>query len=91
MLITANTGYIGLRMPNSSIALDLIKLSGCPIAAPSANKSGHVSPSKPEHVYNDFHKDSEVSILDGGPCNIGIESTVLKVQECLEKDTETKF
>lgn len=66
-------------MPNNEIALNLIRMSGLPLAAPSANKFGHVSPSKAEHVYNDFHLDSEVTILDGGPCNFGIESTVLKI------------
>ena len=71
MMITADTGYVGLRMPNNEIALALLKESGVPIAAPSANKFGHVSPSKAEHVYNDFYLDSEVTILDGGPCNFG--------------------
>ena len=66
-------------MPNNEIALSLLKTSGLPIAAPSANKFGHVSPTKAEHVYNDFHADSEVTILDGGSCNFGIESTVLKI------------
>lgn len=56
-----------------------------PIAAPSANKFGHVSPTKAEHVYNDFYLDSEVTILDGGQCNFGIESTVLKIVESSEK------
>jgi L-threonylcarbamoyladenylate synthase len=81
MLITANTGSVGLRMPNHPSALELLKESGVPIAAPSANKFGHVSPTKPEHVYNDFHLDSEIAILDGGQCNFGIESTVLKIIE----------
>lgn len=80
-LITADTGFVGLRMPNSEIALDLLRTSGLPIAAPSANKFGHVSPSKAEHVYNDFYLDSEVTIIDGGSCNFGIESTVLKLTE----------
>ena len=80
-LITAETGFVGLRMPNSAIALELLKESGLPIAAPSANKFGHVSPTKAEHVYNDFHLDSEVTILDGGPCTFGIESTVLKIND----------
>lgn len=80
-LITANTGYVGLRMPNNDIALDLLRTSNLPIAAPSANKFGHVSPSKAEHVYNDFHLDSEVAILDGGNCSFGIESTVLKLTD----------
>ena len=65
-LITAETGFVGIRMPNNQITLDLIKTSGLPLAGPSANKFGHVSPSKAEHVYNDFYRDSEVFIIDGG-------------------------
>jgi tRNA threonylcarbamoyl adenosine modification protein (Sua5/YciO/YrdC/YwlC family) len=45
-LLTANTGYIGIRMPNHSMALNLLRTFGKPIAAPSANKFGHVSPTK---------------------------------------------
>lgn len=78
-LITAETGYIGIRMPNNEIALDLLRTFGKPIAAPSANKFGHVSPTKAEHVYKDFYQDSEVLIIDGGSCSFGIESTVVKV------------
>ena len=78
-LVTADTGFVGIRMPNHAVALDLIKSSGLPLAAPSANKFGHVSPSKAEHVYSDFYKDSEVLIIDGGACSFGIESTVLKL------------
>ena len=87
-MITAETGFVGLRMPNSELALALLKESGVPIAAPSANKFGHVSPSKAEHVYNDFYLDSEVTILDGGPCNFGIESTVMKICELGDKKFE---
>jgi tRNA threonylcarbamoyl adenosine modification protein (Sua5/YciO/YrdC/YwlC family) len=78
-LITAETGFVGLRMPNHNIALELLRTCELPLAAPSANKFGHVSPSRAEHVYNDFHADSEVAIIDGGSCNFGIESTVLKL------------
>jgi len=81
MLITADTGYVGIRVPNHPVALELLKSSGLPVAAPSANKFGHVSPTKAEHVYNDFHIDSEVLIIDGGSCSIGIESTVVKITE----------
>jgi L-threonylcarbamoyladenylate synthase len=81
MLITADTGFIGIRVPSHPVAFQLLERSGVPIAAPSANKFGHVSPTKAEHVYNDFHKDSEVLILDGGACSFGIESTVLKITE----------
>ena len=66
-------------MPNNEIALELLRTYGKPIAAPSANKFGHVSPTKAEHVYKDFYQDSEVLIIDGGSCSFGIESTVLKV------------
>ena len=54
-LITAETGFIGIRMPNNEIALELLRTYGKPIAAPSANKFGHVSPTKAEHVYKDFY------------------------------------
>ena len=80
MMITAQTGYVGIRLPNSPIALDLLRTSGVPVAAPSANKFGHVSPTKAQHVYKDFHKDTDVLIIDGGECSFGIESTVLKIE-----------
>ena len=78
-LITAETGYVGIRVPNHPVAQALLKECALPVAAPSANKFGHVSPTKAEHVYSDFHRDSEVLILDGGSCSFGIESTVVKV------------
>ena len=81
MMITAQTGFVGIRLPNSPIALDLLRSSGMPVAAPSANKFGHVSPTKAQHVYKDFHKDTNVLIIDGGECSFGIESTVLKITE----------
>ena len=76
----ANTGCVGIRCPNNPIALQLIKESGFPIGAPSANKFGHISPSQAMHVYSDF-KDSELAILDGGQCSFGIESTVCKIDK----------
>jgi len=81
MILTAQTGFIGIRIPNHPVALALLQESGLPIAAPSANKFGHVSPTKAEHVYHDFHKDSEVLIIDGGSCSFGIESTVAKITD----------
>ena len=56
----------------------MLKAAGVPVAAPSANKFGHVSPSTAEHVFKDF-KNDEVTILDGGHCSFGIESTVIKL------------
>jgi tRNA A37 threonylcarbamoyladenosine synthetase subunit TsaC/SUA5/YrdC len=63
MKITADTGYVGVRIPNNKTALELIKTSGCPIAAPSANLFNHISPVNARHVFNDFPKE-DLLILD---------------------------
>lgn len=73
---TAKLQTVALRMPRHPIALALIKASGCPIAAPSANSSGHPSPTTAEHVFSDL-KGRIPLILDGGSCEVGVESTVL--------------
>ncbi len=76
LLVSAGLGTIALRVPNHQVAQDLISESGRPIAAPSANLSGTLSPTSAQHVYDSLG--SAVSlILDGGPCQIGIESTVV--------------
>ncbi len=67
---------ITLRMPNNRIALALISESNVPISAPSANVSGGVSPTTAQHVYTDLAGRIDI-ILDGGPCEVGVESTVL--------------
>ncbi len=69
---------VGIRMPDNKIALELIRLSGVPIAAPSANLSGKPSPSKAEHVIKDLFGRVDV-IIDGGDCRVGVESTVLDI------------
>ena len=51
-----------------------------PICAPSANISSHISPTEAIHVFNDFY-DKDLSIIDGGNCDFGIESTVIKLVE----------
>ncbi len=53
-ILSSNTGQVGFRIPNNSIALELINLAKIPIAAPSANLFSHVSPTSPIHVFNDF-------------------------------------
>lgn len=74
--VTAGLETVGVRMPDNAIALELIKQSGLPIAAPSANISGKPSPTKGEHVVADM--DGRVSaILCGSSSRIGLESTVL--------------
>lgn len=75
-IITAGLDTVAIRMPNHSIALELIKNSGVPIAAPSANTSGKPSPTDANHVVEDL-KGKIHMIVDGGMTGIGIESTVL--------------
>lgn len=76
-LISAGLPSVAVRMPDHDYALKLIDSSG-PLVAPSANKSGRPSPTKPEHVHHDFG--NALPILKGGDCSIGIESTVLDVR-----------
>ena len=73
---TGGLDTVGVRMPSDKAARALIKAAGCPIAAPSANLSGHPSPTSAEHVLDDF--DGKIdAVIDGGRCTIGIESTVV--------------
>lgn len=74
-IVTSGLSTVGIRMPNNSIALDLIKYAGCPIAAPSANKFGRISPTKAQHVKKQLPNIDY--ILDGGSTSVGIESTVI--------------
>lgn len=74
--VTAGLETVAIRMPDHPLALALIRESGLPIAAPSANLSGKPSPTKAEHVAHDL--DGRIAgIMDGGPTGIGVESTVL--------------
>ncbi|KAB2953818.1 threonylcarbamoyl-AMP synthase [Heliorestis acidaminivorans] len=76
--VTAGLDTVALRMPDHPIALQLIKAAGIPLAAPSANRSGKPSPTKAAHVSQDL--DGKIAaIIDGGPCDVGIESTVVDV------------
>jgi len=74
--VTAGLSTFGARMPRHVLALALIKLSGKPIAAPSANASTKPSPTAAEHVAYDLDGRIE-TIIDGGPCDVGVESTVV--------------
>lgn len=67
-----------VRMPNNQIALELIKQSGVPIVAPSANRSQTISPTTAEHVFESLG-DRVDMILDGGKCDVGVESTIVDV------------
>jgi L-threonylcarbamoyladenylate synthase len=72
----AGLDTVAIRMPKHKVALALIKQSGLPIAAPSANLAGKPSPTTAKHVYEDLNGRIDV-ILDGGATNIGVESTVV--------------
>ena len=74
--VTAGLDTVAVRMPEHKTALALIRAAGVPIAAPSANLSGRPSPTTAEHVIEDMDGRIDV-ILDGGPCEVGVESTVL--------------
>ncbi len=76
--VTAGLPTAGLRMPAHPLALALIEASGCPIAAPSANRFTELSPTSAEHVRKSLG-DAVDLILDGGSTPVGIESTVLSV------------
>ncbi|KUI57563.1 Threonylcarbamoyl-AMP synthase [Cytospora mali] len=74
--VTAGLPTFGARMPASPLARTLIKLAGVPLAAPSANASTKPSPTAASHVLDDLDGRIEL-ILDGGPCDVGVESTVV--------------
>jgi len=76
--VTAGLTTVGVRMPNHPLALELIKQANCPIAAPSANRSGRPSPTLAEHVYVDL-ANQIAGIVDGGATGVGLESTVVEI------------
>ena len=76
-IVTAGLPTVGIRVPNHSIALALIREAGVPIAAPSANRFMGLSPTTAEHVREAFG--DAVPVVDGGPCQVGIESTVVSI------------
>lgn len=74
--VTAGRPLVGVRMPAHPVALELIRRAGAPVAAPSANIFGHISPTTADHVLEDL--DGRIdAVLDAGPTSHGIESTVL--------------
>ena len=79
-IVTAGLSTVGVRMPDHPIALALIRAAGVPLAAPSANRFGGVSPTRAAHVANQLG-DRVGLIVDGGPCRVGVESTVLLLDE----------
>lgn len=77
-IVSGGLNTVAVRFPVHPIARKIINLSGLPLAAPSANLSGSPSPTTMQHVQNDM--DGRVAaIVDGGPCSVGVESTVISV------------
>ena len=74
----AGLDTVGIRMPSHPVARAVIEASGCAFAAPSANLSGKPSPTTAQHVYHDMAGKIE-AIVDGGPCRVGVESTIVDV------------
>jgi L-threonylcarbamoyladenylate synthase len=84
-LVTAGLDTVGVRVPDHPLALSLIRAAGIPLAGPSANPSGRLSPTTAAQVIAGFA--GAVPVLDGGPCRSGVESTILKV----DGDTVTQL
>jgi L-threonylcarbamoyladenylate synthase len=75
-LVSAGHPTVAFRSPIHPVARNLLEGSGVPIAAPSANPSGYLSPTRADHVAQAF-KGGDGLLIDGGPCQIGLESTVI--------------
>ena len=75
-VVTGGLDTVAIRMPENEIAREIIRLSGCPVCAPSANTSTRPSPTTAQHVYDDLNG-KILAIVDGGECQVGVESTVI--------------
>jgi L-threonylcarbamoyladenylate synthase len=74
--VTGGQDTVGLRVPSHPVAQALLKAFAGAVAAPSANKFGHISPTTAQHVASEF-ADTDLLILDGGACEVGVESTII--------------
>lgn len=79
-LVTSGLPSVAIRMPSHPLALELLTLVDLPIAAPSANPFGQISPTTAQHVLDNLGDRIDL-ILDGGPCGVGVESTVVLMTE----------
>src|SRR5262249_20826152 len=75
-LATAGLDSIAVRVPSHEVARDIIRKLGRPVGAPSANRSGHVSPTTAQHVFDDLGGRIDL-ILDGGATHVGVESSIV--------------
>jgi L-threonylcarbamoyladenylate synthase len=83
-IVSANLPTVGIRMPAHPVAQALIQAAEIPLAAPSANRFSELSPTTAEHVRASIGSEVDL-ILDGGPCQVGIESTVLSLTESVPR------
>ena len=83
-VVSAGLDTVAVRMPEHKVAHKLLDLCGLPIAAPSANTSGKPSPTSAKHVFDDMNGRID-AIIDGGLCDVGLESTVIDVTEDIPK------
>ncbi len=79
-LVTSGSDLVGLRIPSHPLTLSLLKQLSFPLAAPSANPFGYISPTTAQHVYEQL-SDNVSYILDGGACQIGLESTIIGFED----------
>lgn len=79
-LVTNGSPLVAVRVPNHTLTLALLKELPFPLVAPSANPFGRISPTDPKHV-QEFLGDKIPFILDGGPCTVGLESTIVKITD----------
>jgi L-threonylcarbamoyladenylate synthase len=77
-LALAGLDTVAVRVPAHPVALALLKAFGGPVVAPSANRSGHVSPTDAAHVMADLRGSIDL-VIDGGPCEVGVESTIVSL------------
>ncbi|WKJ90076.1 L-threonylcarbamoyladenylate synthase [Methylomonas montana] len=80
LAVTGGQHTVALRVPANPVALQLLQAFGGGIAAPSANRFGHISPTQADHVAEELG-DSVACILDGGPCSVGVESTIIDLTD----------
>lgn len=78
-IVTSGLDLVAVRVPNQALSLKLLKELGTPLAAPSANPFGYISPTKPEHVKKQLGN-KVAYILDGGSCEVGLESTIVGME-----------
>lgn len=78
-IVTSGLAQVAVRVPNHALTLELLKKLNFPLAAPSANPFGYVSPTEPEHVQKQLGEKIPY-ILDGGKCSVGLESTIVGIE-----------